>query len=163
MEAAQLAALIAAVAFALLVCVAVFVLFRLARLLSAATGLVAEYRTRTDTLLTQAQAAVDRTTLQLDRTEAITGSLDEVTANMAELSGHVSALAGLARSMSSAASAPLSGAAALVYGLRRATAVRRSMHVAAVAEPLADPAPRPALAAADTAQHPGSLRSAGRR
>ena len=127
----QLAALIAAVFFALLACAAIVVLLRLARLMTAATSFVTEYRTRTDQILTSAQAAVDRTTAQLDRTEAITGSMDQVTANMAELSGHVSALAGLARTISSAAAAPMTGGAALIFGLRRATAVRRSLRVAA--------------------------------
>ncbi|HEY2507421.1 MAG TPA: DUF948 domain-containing protein [Streptosporangiaceae bacterium] len=127
MNAGQLAAVIAAGFFAVLACAGVFVLLRLARLMSAVTGLVTEYRTRTDELLDQAQAAVDRTHEQLARTDAITASMDQVTANMAELSGHVSALAGLARTISSAATAPLTGLSALMFGVRRATAVRRSM------------------------------------
>ncbi len=92
----QLAALIAAGFFALLVCVACYVLLRIARLLTAATGLVTGYRERADTLMEQAQAVVDRTSEQLTRTDAITASMDEVTANMAELSGHVTAMTGLA-------------------------------------------------------------------
>jgi uncharacterized protein YoxC len=134
MNAGQLAALIAAGFFAVLACVAMFVLLRLARLTSAVTGLVTEYRQRADLLIEQAQEAVDRTNAQLTRTDAITASMDQVTANMAELSGHVSALAGLARVISSAATAPLTGASAFVFGLRRATAVRRSLQVAALAE-----------------------------
>ena len=120
MNAGQLAALIAAFFFAVLACVAIFVLLRLARLMSAATGMVTDYRAKTDHLLEQAQAAVDRTNEQLARTDAITASMDQVTANMAELSGHVSALAGLARGLSSAATAPMTGASAFVFGLRRA-------------------------------------------
>lgn len=133
MNAGQVAALIAAVFFALLACVAVFVLLRLAKLMAAATGLVTDYRAKTDHLIEQAQAAVDRTNEQLARTDAITASMDQVTANMAELSGHVSALAGLARGISSAAAAPMHGIAAFAFGLRRATAVRRSLQVAALA------------------------------
>jgi uncharacterized protein YoxC len=133
MNAGQLAALIAAVAFAVLAGVAVFVLIRLARLMSAATGMVTRYRDRADQLIEQAQAAVDRTNEQLIRTDAITASMDQVTANMAELSGHVSALAGLARGISTAASAPLTGMSAFVFGLRRAILVRRSLEAAAVA------------------------------
>ena len=140
MNAGQLAALIAAVFFALLACVAVVVLVRLAKLMSAATGLVTDYRARTDHLLEQAQAAVDRTNEQLARTDAITANMDQVTANMAELSGHVSALAGLARGLSSAAAAPMHGIAAFAFGMRRATAVRRSLQVAAVARDV--PLPR---------------------
>ena len=52
MNAAELAALIAAVFWALLVCVGVFVLFRLGRLLSESSKLVADVRERGDVLLT---------------------------------------------------------------------------------------------------------------
>ena len=67
MTAGQLAALIAAGFFALLVIVACYVLLRIARLLTAATGLVTGYRDRADTLIEQAQAVVDRTNEQLDQ------------------------------------------------------------------------------------------------
>jgi uncharacterized protein YoxC len=136
MNAGQLAALIAAGFFAVLAGVAMFVLVKLARLMSAVTGVVTEYRDRADQLIEQAQAAVDRTNAQLARTDAITASMDQVTANMAELSGHVSALAGLARGISSAATAPLSGLSALVFGVRRAVLVRRSLQAAGAAGPL---------------------------
>ena len=59
MNAAGLAALIAAVFWALLVCVGVFVLLRLGRFLSESSKLVADVRERGDVLLTRAQAAVD--------------------------------------------------------------------------------------------------------
>jgi uncharacterized protein YoxC len=145
MNAGQLAALIAAVFFAALACVGIFVLLRLARLMSAAAGMITDYRAKTDHLIEQAQAAVDRTNEQLARTDSITASMDQVTANMAELSGHVSALAGLAKGISAAATAPLTGASALVFGLRRATAVRRSLQVAALAETLPETPARPAI------------------
>src|SRR5215469_14656242 len=145
MNAGQLAALIAAIFFAALACVGMFVLLRLARLMSAAAGMIADYRAKTDRLIEQAQAAVDRTNEQLARTDSITTSMDQVTANMAELSGHVSALAGLAKGISAAATAPLTGASALVFGLRRATAVRRSLQVAALAETLTETPARPAI------------------
>lgn len=135
MNAGQLAALIAAGSFAVLACVAIVVLLRFARLTSAVTRLVTDYRDRADLLIEQAQEAVDRTNAQLARTDAITASMDQVTANMAELSGHVSALAGVARGISSAATAPLTGMSALMFGLRRAMIVRRTLQVA-VAEPV---------------------------
>jgi uncharacterized protein YoxC len=139
MNAGQLAALIAAGFFAVLACVAIFVLLRLARLTSAVTTMVTEYRDRADLLIEQAQQAVDRTNAQLARTDAITASMDQVTANMAELSGHVSALAGLARGISAAAAAPLTGASALLFGVRRAVLVRRGLQAAVTAEDAADP------------------------
>jgi uncharacterized protein YoxC len=130
MTAGQLAALIAAGFFALLVIVACYVLLRIARLLTAATGLVTGYRERADTLIEQAQAVVDRTNDQLTRTDAITASMDEVTANMAELSGHVSAMTGLARALTGAVGAPVTGISAVAYGVRRAVALRRPQAVA---------------------------------
>jgi len=131
MNAGQLAALVAAGFFAVLACVAVYVLIRLGRLMSAVTEMVTGYKARADQLIEQAQAAVDRTNEQLIRTDAITASMDQVTANMAELSGHVSALAGLARGISTAASAPLTGLSAFAFGLRRAIVVRRSLQATA--------------------------------
>jgi hypothetical protein len=131
MNAGQLAALIAAGFFGVLVCVAVFVLLRLAGLMSAVTGLVTRYSERTDKLIDDAQAAVDRTNEQLARTDSITAGMDEVTSNMAELSGHLAAMAGLARTISSAVAAPLTGVSAFVYGVRRAVLVRRSLEVVA--------------------------------
>jgi uncharacterized protein YoxC len=142
MNAGQLAALIAAGFFAVLACAGIVVLIRMARLMSAVTGLVTEYRERADLLIKQAQEAVDRTNEQLARTDAITASMDQVTSNMAELTGHVSALAGLARGLSTAAATPLHGAAAFVFGFRRAIAVRRSLQVVAMAETL-PPTPAP--------------------
>ncbi|HXW46253.1 MAG TPA: DUF948 domain-containing protein [Streptosporangiaceae bacterium] len=152
MNAGQLAALIAAGFFAVLACVAIYVLVRLARLMSAVTGMVTDYKARADQLIEQAQAAVDRTNEQLIRTDAITASMDQVTANMAELSGHVSALAGLARGISTAASAPLTGLSAFAFGLRRAIVVRRSLAATAAESSQEVPASasRPAITATVT-------------
>jgi len=134
MNAGQLAALIAAVSFAVLAGVLIVVLIKLGRLLSAAKRLMVDYSGRADLLLDRAQAAVDRTNEQLARTDSITASMDQVTANMAELSGHVSALTGLARGMSAAVSTPLTGFGALVHGVRRAVIVRRSVQAAVLAD-----------------------------
>ena len=148
MNAGQLAALIAAGFFAAVACVAMYVLLRVGRLVSAVTRMATDYRDRADLLISQAQAAVDQTNAQLARTDAITASMDQVTANMAELSGHVSAMAGVARGISSAASAPLTGVSAFLYGLRRAMLVRRTLQVAAVAQTVPDQPERPAIAGA---------------
>jgi hypothetical protein len=129
MNAAELAALIAAVFWALLVCVGVFVLFRLGRLLSESSKLVADVRERSDVLLTSAQAAVDgaqaavdRAGCQLDRTESVTASMDELGAGMSELAGQVNALAALGRAI---AAGPAGRLGALAYGVRHATSLRR--------------------------------------
>ncbi|HMD93722.1 MAG TPA: DUF948 domain-containing protein [Trebonia sp.] len=130
MNAAELAALIAAVFWALLVCVGVFVLFRLGRLLSESSKLVAEVRERGDVLLTRAQAAVDgaqaavdRAGCQLDRSESVTASMDELGAGMTELAGQVSALAGLGHAI---AGGPVGRMGALAYGVRHAVHLRRT-------------------------------------
>lgn len=129
MNAAGLAALIAAAFWALLVCVGVFVLFRLGRLLSESSKLVADVRERGDVLLTRAQAAVDgahaavdRAGSQLDRAESVTASMDQLGAGMAELAGQVTTLAGLGRAI---AAGPAGRAAALAYGVRHAVRLRR--------------------------------------
>ncbi|MGA3150946.1 MAG: DUF948 domain-containing protein [Streptosporangiaceae bacterium] len=131
MNAGQLAALIAAGFFAVVACTAVYVLARVARLVSAATALLSDYRDRTDQLVLQAQAAVDRTSEQLARTDSITASMDQVTTSLAELSGHVSSFAGLARALSAGFGAPLARLPALAYGVGRAVGVRRSARLAA--------------------------------
>jgi hypothetical protein len=130
MNAVELAALIAAVFWALLVCVGVFVLFRLGRLLSESSRLVADVRERGDVLLTRAQtavdgaqAAVDRAGCQLDRTESVTASMDELGSGMTELAGQVTALAGLGRAI---AGGPVGRVGALAYGVRHAVSLRRT-------------------------------------
>jgi uncharacterized protein YoxC len=130
MNAAELAALIAAVFWALLVCVGAVVLIKLGRLLSESAKLVAEMRERGDVLLQRAQAAVDgaqaavdRAGKQLDRTEPVAASMDELGAGMAELAGQVTALAGLGRMI---AAGPVGKTAALAYGVRHAVGLRRA-------------------------------------
>ena len=111
-------------------CVGVFVLFRLGRLLSESSRLVADVRERGDVLLQRAQtavdgaqAAVDRAGRQLDRTESVTDSMDELGAGMTELAGQVTALAGLGRAI---AGGPVGRVAALAYGVRHAVSLRRT-------------------------------------
>ena len=130
MNVAELAALIAAVFWALLVCVGAVVLLRLGRFLSESTRLVAELRERGDVLLQRAQAAVDgaqaavdRASKQLDQTESVTASMDELGTGMAELAGQVTALAGLGRVI---ADGPVGRTAALAYGVRHAVGLRRA-------------------------------------
>jgi uncharacterized protein YoxC len=129
-NAAEAAALIAAVFWALLVSVGVFVLFRLGRLLNESSRLVADVRAHSDTLLQQAhkavdgaQAAVDRANTQLDRTESVSASMDELGAGMTELAGQVTALAGLGRAV---ADGPVGRLGALAYGVRHAVSLRRA-------------------------------------
>ena len=130
MNAAEAAALIAAVFWALLVSVGVFVLFRLGRLMGESSRLIADLRERGDVLLQRAQTAVDgaqgavdRASRQLDRSESVTASMDELGAGMAELAGQVTALAGLGRAI---AGGPVGRVGALAYGVRHAVGLRRA-------------------------------------
>jgi X-X-X-Leu-X-X-Gly heptad repeat protein len=122
-----------------LVCAGVYVLIRLARLISEGTRLVADMRSRSDTVFERVQAAVDRANHQLDATSTVTAGMDELNVGMSQLTDQVSALAGLGQAISAG---PAGRAGAFVYGVRRAVAIRRAGTVRperAVA-PAADPA-----------------------
>jgi len=121
-----IAALIAAVSFAVLALTAVYVAVRLTYVLGAATALVRETRTGQETLLARANAAVDRANGQLDRAEAVHDSMDELGAGMEELAGQVTALAGFGRTLAgSVVGGPVGKAAAVAYGVRHAVGLRR--------------------------------------
>jgi hypothetical protein len=158
-SAAQLAALIAAGFFAVGVCALVFVLLRLAGLISRANRILTDYSGRASALIQQAQAAVSRTNEQLARTDSVTASMDEVTANMAELSGHVSALAGLARGISAGLGGPLLRVAAFAYGVRRAVSLRRAPGVMSELEGRVTGAPEASGKLSAAARNQGVLAS----
>jgi len=138
-NAGDLAALVAAFFFAVLVCAGVYVLIRLARLISEGTRLVADMRSRSDTVFERVQAAVDRANQQLDATSAVTAGMDELNAGMSQLTDQVSALAGLGQAISAG---PAGRAGAFVYGVRRAVAIRRvgTVRPERAVVPAADPA-----------------------
>jgi len=123
MNATAIAALIAAVSFAVLAGLGSYVMLRLVRLLADGTKLVADMRDRGDALFARADAAVDRADGQLDRADAVTASMDELGAGMSELAGQVSALAGLGRAI---AGGPVGRVGAVAYGVRRAVGMRRA-------------------------------------
>src|SRR5215471_10045402 len=122
MSLTSVAALIAAMSFAVLACAGVYLAVRLTRVLGDAAALVRETRADQQDLLARANAAVDRAHAQLDRTEAVSASMDELGDGMTELAGQLSALAGLGRAL---AAGPVGRAAAVAYGVRRAVALRR--------------------------------------
>ena len=130
MSLAEVAALIAAIAF-LLVCAAVAVpLLRLRHTVDAATETLHDLNDRlgpmlnnvnitiesVNTALGQTKETLDGVNLQLARLDAITSHVAHVTANVANLTTIVT----------SAASSPLAKAAAFGFGLRRAAARRRA-------------------------------------
>jgi uncharacterized protein YoxC len=117
-----IAALIAALSFAVIACAAVYLAVRLTRVLGEATALVRDTRADQQAVLARANAAVDRAHAQLDRTDAVMTSMDELGAGVSELAGQVSTLAGLGRSL---AAGPVGRAAAMAYGVRHAVSLRR--------------------------------------
>jgi uncharacterized protein YoxC len=127
---AQVAALIAAIAF-LVLCGAVAVpLFRLRHTVDAATQTLLDLNDRAGPILnnvnytlegvnvalSQSKVTLDGVNIQLARLDAITGHVSQVTANVANLTTIVT----------EAASSPLAKAAAFGFGVRRATARRRA-------------------------------------
>jgi uncharacterized protein YoxC len=125
----EVAALIAAGAFVMLVLVLAVPILRLRRTVDAATRAINELTDRTSPLIGDVDATVkgvnealgqvhttlDGVNLQLERLDTITGHAQTVTANVANLSTVVA----------SAASSPLVRVASLTYGVRRAMANRR--------------------------------------
>jgi uncharacterized protein YoxC len=125
----EIAALIAAGAFAMLVLVLAVPILRLRKTIDAATRTLDDVADRTgpllgnvnstvenvNTALTQVHTSLDGVNLQLARLDTITAHAQTVTANVANLSTVVSA----------AAANPLVKVAAFSYGVRKAAAKRR--------------------------------------
>jgi len=120
------AALIAAVSFAVLACAGVYLAVRFTRVLGDAATLVRETRADQQALFARANVAVDRAAAQLDRTEAATAAVADLGDSMTELAGQASALAGIGRTVAGAVvGGPLGRAAAVAYGVRHAVGLRR--------------------------------------
>jgi len=118
----EIAALIAAGAFVMLVLVLAVPILRLRHTVDAATRAITEVTDRTSPMLDnvnvtlgQVQTSLDGVNVQLARLDTITGHAQQVTANVANLSTVVSA----------AAANPLVKVAAFSYGVRKAAAQRR--------------------------------------
>ncbi|MCD0449004.1 DUF948 domain-containing protein [Actinocorallia sp. API 0066] len=106
----QLAGLIVAVFWAVLVCFVSLVLLRLAKLLRETTKLVTELGDQAAPLLDDMAKTVEQAAEQLDRT-------DVITKQMAGVSQNVSAVTTV---MTSVVSGPLVKAASFSYGVRKA-------------------------------------------
>jgi uncharacterized protein YoxC len=121
------AALIAAVSFAVLAGAGVYLAVRFTRVLSDAATLVRETSAGSNALLIRANAAVDRANAQLDRHEAVAVAMDDLGASVTELAGQASALAGVGRTVGGAViGGPLGKAAAVAYGIGHAVSLRRT-------------------------------------
>jgi uncharacterized protein YoxC len=129
MDAGEIAGLIAAGAFAMLVIVLAVPILKLGRTVDAATRAIDDLTARTgpllgtvnetvenvNTALGQVQVSLDGVNVQLARVDTITEHAAHVTANVANLSTVVAA----------AAANPLVKAASFGYGVRKAVANRR--------------------------------------
>jgi uncharacterized protein YoxC len=112
----QVAGLIVAMFWAILVCFLAFVLLRLARLLKEATAMVADLGEQAGPLLDDMTDTVTRASEQLDRVDLITKSVGSVTQNAAAVTTTVTSVVG----------GPLVKAAAFSYGVRKVIGDRGS-------------------------------------
>lgn len=124
LNAVWVAVIVAAFCWAVLVAAAVYVLVKLARLISQTSTAVAGLRESSDAVIDRAHATLDATAGQLSRTDEITASMDEVASNMAELTGRVTQFAPLARLAGAQAGSRFARVSALVYGVRHAAELR---------------------------------------
>ena len=124
LNAVWVAVIIAAACWAVLVAAAVYVLIKLARLITQTSAAVSGLREDSDAVIARAHATIDATAGQLNRTDEITASMDQVAAGMAELTGRVTALAPLARLAAATSGTRLARVSAFVYGVRHAAELR---------------------------------------
>jgi hypothetical protein len=121
-----IAALVAAVSFAVLAGAGVYLAVRFTRVLGDAATLVRETKADQRELFTRASAAVDRANAQLEAADVVTGSMDELGASITELAGQAATLAGIGRTVGGAlVSGPIGRAAAVASGVRHAVGLRR--------------------------------------
>ncbi|EHR60781.1 DUF948 domain-containing protein [Saccharomonospora cyanea] len=116
MSAGQIAALIAAGAFVLLVLFLAIALVKLGRTLDEATIAIRKAHENTDPILTGANETITHVNAQLER-------VDGITANAQAVSGNVSALTSV---FTATLGGPLVKTAALSYGISKALRARRS-------------------------------------
>ncbi|NUW37286.1 DUF948 domain-containing protein [Nonomuraea sp. SMC257] len=115
LTAGEVAGLIAATGWIVLVCVLTMVLVRLARLLTETTRAVSDLSSRVAPLLDDVSVTVNETNRQLVAVEAIAQDLKQV-------SGHAAKLSAVTQTIFTG---PLIKVSSLVHGVRRAIEARR--------------------------------------
>lgn len=125
MSAGQIAALIAAGAFVVLVILLAIPLLKLGRTLDEATIAIRKAHKSTDPLLIGANETITHVNTQLER-------VDGITANAQAVSGNVSALTSV---FTATLGSPLVKTAALSYGISKAIKTRRKKKEAKAARP----------------------------
>jgi uncharacterized protein YoxC len=119
LTAGEVAGLIAATGWTVLVCVLVMVLVKLARLLNETTKAVSELNARLTPLLDDMSVTVNETNRRLVAVEAIARDVKQV-------SGHAAKLSAVTQTIFTG---PLIRISALGYGVRRAIEARRPRRV----------------------------------
>ena len=125
MSAGQIAALIAAGAFVVLVVLLAVVLHKLGKTLDAATEAIQRTNDNTDPLLLGANQTITHVNTQLERVDGITANAQAVTGNVSALTSVFTATLG----------SPLVKTAALSYGISKAIKTRRRKKEAKAARP----------------------------
>ncbi|WP_327091708.1 DUF948 domain-containing protein [Nonomuraea sp. NBC_01738] len=115
LSAGEVAGLIAATGWIVLVCVLAMVLIKLARLLTETTKMVSDLSARVTPLLDDMTVTVNEANRQLVAVEAITKDVKQV-------SGHAAKLSGVTQTIFTG---PLIKVSSLSYGVRRAIQARR--------------------------------------
>jgi uncharacterized protein YoxC len=115
MSGGEIAALIAAIAFVLLVLLLAVPLLKLGRTLDEATLAVRKTHDGIGPLLTQAQQTMDSVNAQLVQVESIATNVNSMTTNVAAMTAVVGSTLG----------SPMIKAAAFTYGVRKTVADRR--------------------------------------
>jgi uncharacterized protein YoxC len=123
-SAGQIAALIAAGAFVLLVVLLAIPLLKLGRTFDEATIAIRRTHENTDPLLLGANETITHVNTQLERVDAVTANAQAVTGNVSALSSVFTATLG----------GPLVKTAALSYGISKAIRVRRKKKAAKLAD-----------------------------
>lgn len=111
----QLAALIVAVFWAILVCFLAVVLVRLTRVLTETSKIIAEMGERTPSLLDDMSQTLARANEQMTKVEAITANVEKMTDDGAAMTTAVRSTVG----------GPLVKSSAFLAGVRRAIGARR--------------------------------------
>ena len=115
MSRGEIAGLIAAGAFVLLVLLLAFPLLKLARTLDEATLAIRKTHEGAAPILADAQGTVTQINLQLEQVEGIARNVNSMTTNVAAMTNIVSSTLG----------SPLIKTAAFTYGVRKAVSDRR--------------------------------------
>ncbi|UOZ02484.1 MULTISPECIES: DUF948 domain-containing protein [unclassified Amycolatopsis] len=124
MSAGQIAALIAAGAFVVLVVLLAIPLIKLGKTLDAATEAIERTNSNTDPLLVGANQTITHVNAQLERVDGITSNAQAVTGNVSALTSVFTATLG----------GPLVKTAALSYGLSKAIRARKKKNAAKAAK-----------------------------